>query len=108
MDSEYYLKLGLENDPELKKVLQEIKDGKSRSPELAKSAREHEVQTIFLMRLLLLRRAAQLTQAELATKVGIPQSSLARIESGKANPTLKTLLKITEALEAQLVLRPRP
>ena len=35
-----------------------------------------------------------MTQLELASKIGIDDSSLRRIESGKTNPTLKTIYRI--------------
>ena len=45
-----------------------------------------------------LREAAELTQAELAAKVGTLQPGIARLESGKALPDLATLHKIAQAL----------
>jgi DNA-binding XRE family transcriptional regulator len=68
----------------------------------------HHVRTEFILGLYLARRQKGLTQAELAERVHMSQSSLARIESGKANPTLNTLLKIAKALDVQLHLQPRP
>lgn len=44
------------------------------------------------------RRAAGLTQQELAKRARIRQETLSRIESGKHTPTLKTLRKIDRAL----------
>ena len=44
------------------------------------------------------RKAAGLTQQELADRAGIRQETLSRIESGKHTPTLKTLKKIDRAL----------
>lgn len=41
-------------------------------------------------------------QIDLAIKIGIEDSSLRRIESGRTNPTLKTIFKIAEALEISL------
>jgi DNA-binding XRE family transcriptional regulator len=40
------------------------------------------------------RKAAGLTQQELAKRAGIRQETLSRIESGKHTPTMKTLKKI--------------
>ena len=40
----------------------------------------------------------KLTQKQLAEKLGIAQSSLARFESGRTNPTLSFLQKITAGL----------
>jgi len=46
----------------------------------------------------------KLTQTELADRAGLRQTTISRIEGGKANPSLKTLLKITKALEVNLML----
>jgi ribosome-binding protein aMBF1 (putative translation factor) len=43
-----------------------------------------------------------LTQKELAQKIGIAQSALARFESGRTNPTLSFLQKVTSALGLKL------
>ena len=40
------------------------------------------------------RKSMGLSQRELAEQCGMPQSSVARIESGKITPNLGTLLKI--------------
>ena len=47
------------------------------------------------------RKAAGLTQQELADRAGIRQETLSRIESGKHAPTLKTLKKIDRVLGSQ-------
>lgn len=49
-----------------------------------------------------LRLMKGLTQAELATIVGIPQSSIARIESGKENISLERAKKIATSLDVSL------
>lgn len=43
-----------------------------------------------------------MTQLELASKIGIEDSSLRRIESGKTNPTLKTIYRIASAFEIEV------
>lgn len=43
-----------------------------------------------------------MTQLELASKIGIEDSSLRRIESGKTNPTLKTIYRIASAFEIKV------
>lgn len=45
-----------------------------------------------------LRKAAGLTQVELAEKSGLPQSHISRIESAKLSPSRATLEKIAKAL----------
>jgi transcriptional regulator with XRE-family HTH domain len=43
------------------------------------------------------RTHAHLTQAELAERMGTSQSTIARLESGKATPTLSTLRRLAKA-----------
>lgn len=52
------------------------------------------------------RTALGLSQRELAAMCGIPQSSVARIESCKTTPNLGTLLNIFQHLGLQLTVRP--
>ena len=51
------------------------------------------------------RALKKFSQRELAGKIGITQSSLARFESGRTNPTLSFLKKITNGLGLRLVIR---
>jgi ribosome-binding protein aMBF1 (putative translation factor) len=44
----------------------------------------------------------KLTQKQLAAKLGIAQSALARFESGRSNPTLSFLQKVTQGLGLRL------
>lgn len=44
-----------------------------------------------------------LTQAQLAERLGMKQSALARLESGQSVPTLRTLQRIARGLEKKLV-----
>ena len=48
------------------------------------------------------RLAKGMSQAALARKVGTKQSAIARLESGRYNPSLKFLRKIAKALGAKL------
>jgi DNA-binding XRE family transcriptional regulator len=45
-----------------------------------------------------LRIASGLTQAELAERAGVPQPNIARLESGKHQPTLELLRRVAEAI----------
>lgn len=44
------------------------------------------------------REEAGLSQTELAARIGIAQSALSRIEAGRANLTLGTLQRVSDAL----------
>lgn len=54
--------------------------------------------------LALARKARKLNQTELATRAGLDQADLSRIERGLTAPTAPTLLKLVEALGGQLTL----
>lgn len=42
------------------------------------------------------------SQLDLAASSGFEESSIGRLENGKTNPTIKTLLKIARALDIKL------
>jgi len=53
--------------------------------------------------IVLFRKRQGMKQIDLANTVGIEDSALRRIESGRTNPTAKTLLKIATALNVEVV-----
>ena len=48
------------------------------------------------------RKEQNMTQLDLSTKAGMEENALQRIETGRTNPTFKTLLKIIGAFELSL------
>jgi transcriptional regulator with XRE-family HTH domain len=50
----------------------------------------------------LIREKKKMTQYKLAKEVLTDQSNLARIEDGKVNPTVKTLIKISIVLKCKV------
>jgi predicted transcriptional regulator len=54
------------------------------------------------------RRRAGLTQRQLASKAGVPQPMVARIESGAVMPRVDTLDRLLEACGEGLESHPRP
>lgn len=73
-------------DPELKRLYEE-------------SAAEYELMASLIEK----RLAKGLTQSALAKKVGTKQSAIARLESGRYNPSLAFLRKVATALDTKLV-----
>jgi len=49
-----------------------------------------------------LRVLKEISQIELAEKCGFERTNMSRIESGRTNPTLSTLYKISQALGVSL------
>lgn len=52
-------------------------------------------------RIRILREAKNMNQQDLADLCNFDKSDMSKLESGKANPTIKTLLKISIALEVK-------
>lgn len=67
-------------------------------PEIAKDIKETEEIATIITAIVEQRNALGLSQRELAAMCGIPQSSVARIESCKTTPNLGTLLNIFQHL----------
>jgi uncharacterized protein len=61
----------------------------------------------FRRALIAARRAAGLTQAELAAKVGTTQSAIARLEGGAITPTVETLCRLADVLGLRFEIAPR-
>jgi DNA-binding XRE family transcriptional regulator len=55
--------------------------------------------------LLRLRLQRGLTQKQLAEQVGTTQSSIARLESGRAKPSLSTLERVAQALGGRVIVK---
>jgi transcriptional regulator with XRE-family HTH domain len=54
------------------------------------------------MRIKALRARRKLTQAELAERAGISHGYLARLETGRQDPTITTLEKLAKALKVPI------
>ena len=77
---------------------------KATDPEGKKDIEEIESLATIVGTIIEQRNALGMTQRELASMCGIPQSSVARIESFKTTPNLETLLKIMRPLRLRLTI----
>lgn len=77
---------------------------KSQSIKDSKTIEEIEEQAAIISTVIQQRHALGISQRELANRCGIPQSSVARIESMKTTPNLDTLLKIVHQLGLKLTI----
>jgi transcriptional regulator with XRE-family HTH domain len=75
-----------------------IRRRERRSPEFKALRDENRPVDAFQIAIVGARLRAGLTQAQLADRIGVPQSSVARWESGANIPTITTLLRIAKAL----------
>ncbi len=73
-----------------------------RNPKIKKYYDQYGKQLEIAYGILQLRKQRGLSQAQLARKIGTSQSNIARIEAGKQNFTLSSLLKIAQALDYDL------
>jgi predicted transcriptional regulator len=72
------------------------------NPEIGKDLDEAEALSQIVGAMIEQRHNLDLSQRELAELCGLPHSSVARIESGKTIPNLRTLLNIFQQLGLQL------
>lgn len=79
---------------------------KACDPESKKDIEEIEALATIVGTMIEQRNTLGISQRELASRCGIPQSSVARIESFKTTPNLDTLLKILQALGLTLTVSP--
>jgi len=63
---------------------------------------EHKLLIKLGERIRTIRISKNMTQNELAMECDFEKASLSRIESGKSNPTIRTLYKISSALEISM------
>jgi transcriptional regulator with XRE-family HTH domain len=84
---------------------EEFKNELLKDTEFKEEYEKLEPEYRIIRQILALRRKKNLTQEQLAKLTGAKQSSIARIESGRHNPSLRILEKIAEALDTELDIR---
>ncbi len=83
----------------------ETKKKLMRNPEFKKAYDDLDFEFKIITALIKARASKKLTQEQLAGKIGVAQSALARFESGKVNPTLSFLKKVTSGLGLKLMVK---
>lgn len=76
-----------------------------KDPEYRKAYNDLAFEFEIIKALIRARAHKRLTQRELARKIGVAQSALARFESGRVNPTLSFLKKVTTGLGLKLLVK---
>ncbi len=83
----------------------EFKKELFKRPGFKKVHEELEFEFRIMNALIRARVQKRLTQRALAHKIGVAQSALARFESGRVNPTLSFLKKVTRGLGLKLTVK---
>lgn len=89
------------------KTLKEfIQEQEATDPEFRAARERSRPQFEFQRALILARRAAGLTQQELAERVGTTQSAISRLEAGDSYPRVEMLFKLAKALNVTFEITP--
>lgn len=94
------IKLTLKNHQEV--LAQELKN-----PAFKKAYDDLDLEFAIINALIDARAKKGMTQARLAKKIGTKQSAIARFESGRSNPTLAFIQKLSDALDLKITATPR-
>lgn len=76
------------------------------STEIKADVEEADALASFVTSIIQRRNELGLSQRELASLSGLPQSSIARMETMKTIPSIETVLKVVKPLGLQLTLTP--
>ena len=87
------------------KTLEQFKREIFKRPGVRKAYAEMQPEFRIIRKLALARAKNGFSQRKLAKKIGITQSALARFESGRINPTLSFIQKITSGLGLKLLVK---
>lgn len=85
----------------MKRFSQYLKE-KMRDPEYKRRYDALEPEFAIIEGIIRKRLQSNMTQAQLARKIGTTQSAIARLESGSYNPSFAMLKKVAKALDAKL------
>jgi predicted transcriptional regulator len=82
----------------------EVKAGLLNNPEFAAEVKKLEPEYQIINQVIKARIDQNMTQEDLARKVGTKQSNISRLEKGNANPSLQFLKKIADSLGKELLI----
>ncbi|PHM62156.1 helix-turn-helix domain-containing protein [Xenorhabdus ishibashii] len=82
--------------------LQSLKAKALQNPEVKQAYDELNDEFELINTLLSMRTEAKLTQQQVAARMGTKESNISRLEKGKSNPTLSTLVNYAKACGFQL------
>jgi DNA-binding XRE family transcriptional regulator len=80
----------------------EVKADMLKDPLLAEEVEQLKPEYELISQIIQIRIEQNLTQEDLAKRIGIRQSNLSRLESGRYNPSMQFLKKIAKGLGKEL------
>ena len=90
------------------KSLKEVKAELLTNPAVRQAYNEQAPEFELARELITARMRAGLTQGEVAARMGTTQSVVARIESGRGTPSMRTVQRFASAVGARAVVRMEP
>ncbi|HEY5649337.1 MAG TPA: helix-turn-helix transcriptional regulator [Nitrospiria bacterium] len=90
----------------MKRHRQYVREQINKDPRFARDLEKSRVEIRLAVMITLLREKRGWSQRDLARRTGILQPQIARIEKGERLPSLKTLWRLADALNAKLVIGP--
>ena len=87
------------------KTFSQFKKASMKRPGVKKAMRDVDLESQLIEAIVKSRAQKKLTQKELAARIGIAQSALARFESGNSNPTLSFIQKVASGLGLRLTVK---
>ena len=87
------------------KTLEQFKKEAFKRPRVKQAYLEMQPEVQIIRALIISRNKKGMSQRKLAQKIGVPQSALARFETGRINPTLSFLQKVTKGLGLKLLVK---
>lgn len=81
---------------------EEVKEELLKDPAVAKAYKELEPEYEIISQIIKARIEQNITQEELAEKIGTRQSNISRLEGGNYNPSLRFLKKLAKGLGKEL------
>ncbi|OHA79182.1 MAG: hypothetical protein A2747_01475 [Candidatus Yonathbacteria bacterium RIFCSPHIGHO2_01_FULL_44_41] len=87
------------------KTFTQFKKESMKRPGVRKAMQDADIEFQLIEAIIKKRAHKKITQKALAEEIGVTQSALARFESGRGNPTLSFLQKVTTGLGLRLTVK---
>jgi len=84
------------------RTLQSVLADKMKNPEFRTEYEALEPEFVIMQAMIDARKSAGLTQKQLSERAGIAQGDISKLESGSANPSLRTLQRLAGAMNMRL------